>query len=163
MIVYDLCCEAQHRFEGWFGSEADYQSQLARALIACPICNSSRIEKRPSAPRLNLSGARAPEGADAHAHGDLPATEHGNNTPAAAMLTPAQRQAAMLELARQVLKHTEDVGEQFADEARRIHYKEAPERPIRGVATQDEQAELHDEGIDVFPLAIPAALKETLQ
>lgn len=69
----------------------------------------------------------------------------------------------MLELARQVLARTEDVGEQFADEARRIHYNEAPERAIRGVATPDERAELLDEGIEIFPLAIPAALKETLQ
>lgn len=173
MKVYDLSCDAQHQFEGWFGSAADYDNQLARALIACPICNSTHIEKRPSAPRLNLSGAKAPQAAPgapvsgdpAAGHppsrtGSFPASHPATETP---MLTLMQRQAAMLALARQVLSQTEDVGEQFADEARRIHYKDAPERAIRGVATADERAELLDEGIEIFPLAIPAALKETLQ
>lgn len=178
MKVYDLCCPAQHHFEGWFGSAADFDTQLARSLIACPICNSSQIEKRPSAPRLNLSGAKAPQesgpGRDRVSQGNSSANPSGQPTataggqqispaPDGAGPSPQQIQAAMLELARQVLARTEDVGEQFADEARRIHYNEAPERAIRGVATPDERAELLDEGIEIFPLAIPAALKETLQ
>ncbi len=177
MKVYDLCCPAQHHFEGWFASAADFDNQLARSLIACPVCNSTQIEKRPSAPRLNLSGAKAPHesapGRDGESQGNPSANSSANPSgqalpppqfpPAGAVPTPQQVQAAMLALARQVLARTEDVGEQVVDEARRIHYNEAPERPIRGVATPDEQAELLDEGIDVFPLAIPAALKETLQ
>jgi hypothetical protein len=151
MKVYNLCCDAGHPFEGWFGSESDFLTQMDHAKIACPLCGSSRIEKRPSAPRLNLSGAKAPEQ-------DLPLPA------SAARPAPTPNSAAsMLALARQVLANTEDVGEQFAEEARRIHYQDAPERAIRGVASEEERAELQDEGIDVFPLLIPAALKETLQ
>lgn len=167
MKVFDLCCEAQHQFEGWFGSVADYDSQQARSLIACPICNSTRIEKRPSAPHLNLSGAKAPQEARGEQKNGTPPAPHPDaqvvSAGAVPLLSPVQRQAAMLAMARQVLSQTEDVGEQFAGEARRIFYNEAPERAIRGVATPDEQAQLLDEGIEVFPLAIPAALKETLQ
>lgn len=151
MKVYNLCCDAGHPFEGWFGSESDFLAQMEHAKIACPLCGSSSIEKRPSAPRLNLSGAKAPE----------PDSSAQSSTPGAASMPDSA--ASMLALARQVLANTEDVGEQFADEARRIHYQDAPERAIRGVASEEERAELQDEGIDVFPLLIPAALKETLQ
>jgi hypothetical protein len=66
-------------------------------------------------------------------------------------------------MARQVLAQTTDVGENFAEEARKIHYGEQPERGIRGTATREETQMLFDEGIDVLPLALPAALKEPLQ
>ncbi|WP_347556393.1 DUF1178 family protein [Robbsia sp. KACC 23696] len=72
-------------------------------------------------------------------------------------------QAAWLKMAREVIRQTENVGDAFADEARRIHYDEAPARAIRGHATAEQVAELADEGIDVLPLPMPDAAKETLQ
>ena len=143
MKVIDLRCHNGHGFEGWFASDEDFLDQNGRRLIACPLCDDSVIVRLPSAPRLNLSGARE----------------------AVAPPAPAQPdpQAMWLKAIRHVLAHTEDVGERFADEARRIHYGEAAERGIRGQATQDERDALRDEGIEVMPLPLPAALKEPLQ
>ncbi len=140
MKVYNLSCEHDHRFEGWFSSEEDYTTQLAQNCIACPVCESRSINKLPSAPRLNLSTAQ-------DSREDV----------------AAKIQAQIMDMMRQVVASTEDVGERFADEARRIHYKESPERPIRGIATVAECEALVDEGIDVTPLPLPAALKQPLQ
>ncbi len=75
----------------------------------------------------------------------------------------SQLQAKYLEMVRHVLDNTEDVGDRFAQEARRIHYRETAERGIRGVATLDECAALAEEGIEVMSLSVPNALKEPLQ
>ncbi|APW38728.1 hypothetical protein RD110_17225 [Rhodoferax koreense] len=152
MKVLDLQCGRQHTFEGWFGSEEDFQSQLARSLVECPVCGDTGILKRLSAPRLNLGATQAP---------DKPA---GESRSVAAVPAPnAAQQAAFLQAVRHVLANTEDVGAQFAEEARKIHYGEADERNIRGQATAEETAELLEEGIAVMPLPIPKALKGPLQ
>lgn len=163
MKVLDLQCRQGHVFEGWFGSEDDFQSQKQRALVQCPLCGDDHIEKRLSAPRLNL-GARAPAAAEAAApaHPTATAGTHGLNSSEAAMLPPAL-QAAWLALARKVVASTEDVGERFAQEARRMHHGEVEERAIRGQATPDEAVQLLEEGIAVMPLPLPVAAKETLQ
>lgn len=140
MKVYNLSCEHSHRFEGWFSSEEDYTSQLTQNQIECPVCESHTINRLPSAPRLNLSSAQE------------------QNTDVAAKI-----QSQIMDMVRQVVAKTEDVGERFAEEARRIHYNEIPERPIRGVATVAECEALVEEGIDVTPLPVPAALKQPLQ
>ena len=147
MKVFDLCCGADHRFEGWFDSEADYERQLASALLECPLCSSREIRRLPSAPRLNLSQSQAPVPAQ-----DKPSVD-----------AKAQLQALWMQMARQVIENTEDVGAQFAEEARRIHYREAEERAIRGTASADEAAALADEGIEVFSLPLPAAMKGPVQ
>jgi hypothetical protein len=156
MKVFDLACDHDHRFEGWFGSAEDYDSQLARGLLECPMCASRAIRKVPSAARLNLSGAAEKPQPPA---AQPPATT-GKPGPA---LDPRALQALFVKMARAVIENTEDVGERFAEEARRIHYREAPERGIRGVASPDEARELADEGIEVFSLPIPAGLKEPVQ
>lgn len=140
MKVYNLSCERDHRFEGWFASEAEFSSQLAQQQIECPVCESRAIKKLPSAPRLNLAGAQAPQ-PDAQ----------------------ARLQTKLMEAVRKVIANTEDVGDRFAEEARRIHYNEAPQRGIRGVATVEQCAALVEEGIDVAPLPLPAALKHPVQ
>lgn len=148
MKVIDLRCQSGHRFEGWFASDDDFLEQNGRGLIECPLCADKVIVRLPSAPRLNLSGAREPVAA-----GELPAA-----TDAATEL-----QTRWMQAVRHVLQNTEDVGEKFADEARRIHYGETPQRGIRGQASADEREALRDEGIEVMPLPIPAGLKDTLQ
>ena len=155
MKVLDLQCEHQHECEGWFGSEDDFQSQLSRRLVECPVCTSHQVVKRLSAPRLNLSGAR--EGmptADVE-----PATE----TVISEATNPSQIQAAWMQMVRHVLAHTVDVGDKFAEEARKIHYGETQERQIRGQVSAQETRELLEEGIAVLPLPIPEALKGPLQ
>jgi hypothetical protein len=139
MKVYNLSCEHDHRFEGWYSSEEDFGSQLQQQHIACPVCESRSITKLLSAPRLNLSGAQAPQ-PDAR----------------------IQMQAKLIEMARQLIANTEDVGDRFAEEARKIHYDEAPQRSIRGVATPDECGALVDEGINVIQLPTPAAMKQSV-
>lgn len=141
--VYDLRCANDHLFEGWFASEQDFETQSERRLIECPLCASTEVRKTPSAARLNLGAQAQPQ--------------------EAVLPTPQQWQAALLKMAREIAANTEDVGERFAEEARRIHYREAPERGIRGVTTREEAAALVDEGINVMPLPFGALLKEPLQ
>ena len=144
MKVIDLRCHNGHRFEGWFAGDDEFLDQNGRGLIACPLCADAVIVRLPSAPRLNLSGVR---------EAGLPAPPPPQPDP----------QAQWLKAIRHVLAHTEDVGPRFADEARRIHYGEVAERGIRGQASPDEREALRDEGIEVMPLPLPAALKEPLQ
>jgi hypothetical protein len=141
--VLDLRCAQDHRFEGWFASDADEASQRERGLLVCPLCGDADVQRLPSAPRLNL-GAAAPVETMA-----LPA--------------PDDLQAQWLQAVRRVIERTEDVGERFAEEARRIHYGEVPQRGIRGQASSNEAAALKEEGIEVMALPLPAALKGPLQ
>jgi hypothetical protein len=164
MKVFDLACEHDHAFEGWFGSAQDYDTQLARHLIECPMCGSSRIRRTPSAPRLNLSGAgeRPSANRSIGEQGLVPQPSVGGE-PSAVSLDSRELQARLIAMARKLIASTEDVGDRFAQEARRIHYNEAPERAIRGVASVQEARELADEGIDVMSVALPQSLKRPLQ
>jgi Uncharacterized protein conserved in bacteria len=152
MKVLDLRCAHDHRFEGWFASEEDAQSQISRDLVQCPVCGDHAVTRLPSAPRLNLSGAaeRAPTPR-------APAPQAQEAVPQAAQVL----QSLYLKAVRQVLAQTEDVGPRFAEEARRMHYDEAPERGIRGTASPEEVQALAEEGIETFPLVVPDALKQT--
>lgn len=154
MKVFDLSCEQGHAFEGWFASAEAFDDQLGRALVRCPMCDSARVRRVPSAPRLNLSSPAEPVQ-------ETPENRSGEQT--SARPTAAQLRALWFETARQIVRNTEDVGNRFAEEARRIHYKETPERGIRGVSTAEQRAELEDEGIEVFSFPIPAATEEPLQ
>ncbi|ABN82295.1 hypothetical protein BH02_3275 [Burkholderia pseudomallei] len=140
MKVLDLQCPHGHRFEGWFASADEFEAQLSRKLVECPVCGATEVSRMPSAPRLNLLGATQAQPAD-----------------------PRALQAQAMRALRDVLAKTENVGERFAEEARRIHYNEAPARSIRGVTTPEDARALAEEGIDVMPLPVPAALKEPLQ
>lgn len=153
MKVLDLRCCRDHRFEGWFGSEEDFVSQGRRGLLQCPLCGDKSITRLPSAPRLNVSGVRDPV-VQAEPLAPAQATEVGmSHTMPAVWLRAVQH----------VLATTVDVGDRFADEARRIHYGEADERPIRGQATPEQAEALRDEGIEVIALPLPAALKGPVQ
>jgi hypothetical protein len=145
MKVLDLQCSRGHSFEGWFASEDDFQGQLGRGMVECPLCGDTGVNKMLSAPRLNL-GAAAP-----HQRQDV------------ASVPEPELQAAWMKMVRHVMANTDDVGERFAEEARRIHYGESQERGIRGQATREETEALIEEGIGVLPLPVPKALKETLQ
>lgn len=146
MKVLNLQCSHRHAFEGWFGSEDDFQGQLERGLVECPMCGDTTVAKMPSAPRLNL-GAQ-PEAAPRQDVAAVP---------------DAELQKAWLKMVRHVMSNTEDVGERFAEEARRIHYGESEERGIRGQASREDTQALLEEGIGVLPLPIPKALKGPVQ
>ena len=151
MKVLDLQCTHLHTFEGWFASEDDFQDQLVRGLVSCPVCNDTAVVKLLSAPRLNLGGTDAPS---------LPASAVATARPGEVMQTA---HATWMQMMRRVMANTEDVGERFAEVARQMHYGEAQERNIRGKASAEETEALLDEGIAVLPLLIPEALKEPLQ
>lgn len=141
MKVYDLGCEQYHRFEGWFASEEDFLSQSTQKQIVCPVCNSVKVDKLLSAPRLNLSDMKT--------------------TTVASVQTAAQQK--WMEMCQYILENTVDVGNQFAEEARRIHYKEVAEHSIRGVASVQQCVELAEEGIDVFALPLIGSSKQSMQ
>jgi hypothetical protein len=154
MKVLNLRCANGHSFEGWFGSDDDFMAQNGAAMIECPMCADKIIKRMPSAPRLNLSGAREPAPAQA-------ATPVATAEPAKP--EQADMQAAWLGAVRQLMARTEDVGPRFAEEARRIHYGEKPPRGIRGQATPEERAALQDEGIETMAIPVPRALEGPLQ
>lgn len=187
MKVLDLQCDATHVFEGWFASEQDYQDQAAKGLVTCPLCNSATVVKMLSAPRLNLRStgmahvqeepasasdtsvsakpAQAVTSAgEVQANAGHSATATSISTDVATMPGPNRElQAQMMQAMREVLKHTEDVGSQFADQARAMHYGEVEPKAIRGQTSSKQARELADEGIDVMPLLLPEAFKKPLQ
>ncbi len=147
MIVFDLLCGVGHRFEGWFGSARDFASQKERGLLTCPTCSSSKVERIPSASRVNL-GAPEPRAPKAPAQPAKTPDMEGKDPFAIAQMLYSR----MLD---ELLTKTEDVGKQFPAEARRIFYKQEPVRAIRGQATQQEHDDLVDEGIPVARLPVP--------
>ena len=136
MIIFDLLCAHGHAFEGWFASGAEFDRQKDARLVTCPVCDGSDVERRPSA-RVQVAKASnaAPTPVPA-ARGD-----------AIAGISPE-----LLAKLREVVRNTEDVGERFPEEARKIHYDEAPPRSIRGQASREEAEALADEGIEFSPL-----------
>ena len=178
MKVLDLQCGQLHVFEGWFGSEDDFQDQLTRGLVQCPLCGDATIAKRLSAPRLNLGGARE---RSIDAAREQPQEQAGASSRDAASkvlreaTTPGRQDmvggpqadpalaTAWMALAKRIIANTDDVGDRFAEEARKIHYGETEERSIRGKASADETQALLEEGIAVLPMLMPEALKGRLQ
>jgi hypothetical protein len=151
MKVLNLRCSNGHGFEGWFASDEEFMEQNGGGLLQCPLCADNVVTRMPSAPRLNLSGAREP-------------TAVAVAPPEAPKAPEAQEmQALWMKAVRHVLAHTEDVGERFAEEARRIHYGEVPQRGIRGQVSPEQRDDLIDEGIEIFALPLPRALDGPLQ
>jgi hypothetical protein len=142
VIVYNLGCTNDHRFEGWFASAEDFERQTSAKLLSCPLCGSDRISRLPHASYVNTPGERPAE----------PAAEPAKGVPRQYSNVGAELLAKLIDT---VIENTEDVGRAFPEEARKIHYKEAPERHIRGNASAKEVDALRDEGIDVVALPIP--------
>ena len=134
MIIFDLTCNNDHRFEGWFQSPDSFDLQLQSGLISCPFCGSVEIRRVPSAIHLGKSlvtGEKATEGV-------------------AAINPQGELLGAYQKLVAAILASSEDVGKEFVSEARKIHYMEAPARSIRGVASDTEFESLREEGIEVL-------------
>lgn len=160
MIVFDLQCSNGHRFEGWFGSSGDYESQRDNGLLACPNCGSGSVEKAPMAPAV---AAKSNQSSGVQAKQEQPRdggiAQH-SNTP-----MPAEVRQALEKLAQVQAKALETstwVGDKFADEARSQHYGESDEAPIHGNATRKEAEDLVAEGIAVAPILFPIAPPDKL-
>ena len=169
MKVLNLRCAGGHIFEGWFGSEEDYQSQKMSGLLVCPVCGHAEIEKGLNAPRLKAKSNSKPAASVQQPlpkHQQAVAANPSSKAQAQALANiPAEvqtrLQAEWMQMARQLVAKAEDVGDDFANEARRIHTGDAPERAILGQATPEQAHELLEEGIAVLPL--PEGIKNSLQ
>jgi hypothetical protein len=146
MIKYALQCDNGHGFESWFPDSASYDMQAKRGFVTCPVCGSVKVEKQIMAPRVRNSEERRSL-AKRDAAPEAPPQQM-------AMLSDeAQQMRAMIrELHKKVKASTVDVGENFADEARKIHAGEVEEKAIRGKASLEEAKALREEGISVLPL-----------
>lgn len=142
MIIFELACAHGHRFEGWFASGEEFVRQQKKSLVVCPICDDAHVERLPSA-RVSVSKGAARDNAPPAE----PSEERDKPTPAAAGL-PGEVVAKL----REIVRNTENVGRRFPEEARKIHYQEAPARAIRGQASRDEAKALTEEGIDFTSL-----------
>lgn len=141
MIIFDLGCENNHRFEGWFASSEEFDRQLTEKIVMCPVCGNANVVRLPHAPHIGAGARERPA--------DAPAAQ-----------SPQQYanvgRDMLAKLVKQIIENTDDVGAAFPEEARRIHYREAPERRIRGTASREEIESLKEEGIEVVALPIPA-------
>lgn len=153
MIVYDLTCANDHSFEGWFASSADFDRQQQATQLNCPLCGDSTITKGLQAPYVNTGTAVQP----AQAANASPKTAPGAGAASGQYMNIGPDVVRLIE---QLIANTEDVGKAFPEEARKIHYKEAPERNIRGNASPDEVEELRDEGIEVVAVPVPRHLTD---
>jgi hypothetical protein len=143
MIIFDLACTQGHRFEGWFASADEFSRQAESALVRCPICDDAGVVRVPSA-KVRVGHSTAP-------------AETSRSTPVqSATAAPTEAVAGipaeLLAKLRDVIRNTENVGWRFPEEARKIHYEEAPARAIRGQASKEETEALAEEGIDFSPL-----------
>ncbi len=148
MIRYSLRCARGHAFESWFQSSAAYDSQRKRGLIACPACDSTKVEKAIMAPRI---AAKRRAKADA-----APPPSGGDTVSAPLMMAPQERELVvkLKELRDHVMKTADNVGREFPEEARKMHYGDIEHRAIYGEATADEARALIDEGVEVAPLPV---------
>ncbi|WP_142850028.1 DUF1178 family protein [Telmatospirillum sp. J64-1] len=137
MIVFNLRCGGGHVFEAWFRDGASYEAQAAAGEVSCPSCGNRDVVKAPMAP--NVVSSRNAEKA-----------RKGEEDKAAR--AAAEMRKALVELRRQIEEKADNVGDRFADEARRIHYGETDPRAIYGQATPEESRELAEEGVDFVTL-----------
>ena len=155
MIVFDLLCPSGHRFEGWFASSDDYASQQARALVSCPQCGATEIDKAPMAPAVPRKGNQKREH-QVVAHPD-PATgapDRQGKGPSPQML---EAMAKLATLQAEALKDSRWVGDRLVEESRAMHYGDREAQAIHGQATLEEAKELHEEGVPIAPLLFPVA------
>lgn len=138
MIKYSLQCDQGHGFEAWFSSSSDFDTQQKQGFVSCPHCNSTVVQKTLMAPQLSTSRQK----------------DSRNEALRVAALSGAEQhmREKVKEVREHIMKNTTDVGDKFAEEARKIHYGEAEERGIRGAAKPDEVKSLVEEGVQLAPV-----------
>jgi hypothetical protein len=143
MVVYDLICNKQHRFEGWFPNYEEFQKQADRKLISCPTCGTSKVAKLPHACAVHVKKEEAAP------------PQRRPQAETAVELNPTEFKELLLKVHHYVKENFEDVGSRFAEVARQIHHGESEERPIHGTATAEEREALADEGVPHVVLPKP--------
>jgi hypothetical protein len=145
VIVYNLGCGNDHRFEGWFSSADDFATQLDGKLLSCPLCGNGKIARLPHASYVSTGNSVEKKEKAEPVQQQKGSPQHYANLGA----------ELLAHLIDKVIENTEDVGKAFPEEARKIHYQEAPERHIRGTASTREVEALREEGIEVVALPLP--------
>ena len=141
MIIYDLRCAREHLFEGWFKTAADFLQQNEGGLLCCPVCGIPEVTKLPTASRIN---------------------RHLSSQRDSSACLANSEQALLTRIHDYVDKNFVDVGTEFPERARRIHYGEVEPIAICGIATKNEARELHDEGVEFVALPLTPGTKEKL-
>ena len=152
MIKYSVACDQAHIFTSWFRSSDDYDEQALRGLVECPTCQSTKVTKAVMSP--NIARRDRPHGATPKADGAAPSLEAADKPQALALLDDGSRhlRAALRDLRTKIMEASTDVGDQFAEQARRMHDGDIPQRPIRGQTTLDEARALWEGGVPVMPI-----------
>jgi hypothetical protein len=149
MICYRLKCKKGHEFDAWFASSAAYEKQVKGKQLCCAKCGSTHVSKALMAPKVaKRSKGKASAAREAGRAREAPKPETHR------VAAHGELMAAMRKLRAEIEAKSEYVGPRFPDEARKIHYEEAPARGIHGEATADEAKALSEEGIEFFPLPI---------
>jgi hypothetical protein len=155
MIHYQLHCGQSHEFDGWFAGSEAFEDQQKRGLISCPFCSDTKIQRALMAPALGRKSNRMPEPLDPSLKTEV-REETPLQTPPALAMQGGEASTQLAELVQkmrhEIEMHCDYVGNDFAEEARKIHYGEIDARGIYGEATIDEAQELVDEGIEVAAL-----------
>lgn len=136
MVIYDICCDKEHRFEGWFREPGDFYRQLEQGQLDCPVCGSHEVRKLPTGSKI-LVGENRHSGAEED------------------RLAANRVIRAVEQLSEYIEQNFTDVGDQFPEEARKVYYGETDLKNIYGNANIDEVAELQEEGIEVIPIPVP--------
>jgi hypothetical protein len=136
MILYDLSCPDDHRFESWFRNSGAVDKLIKAGQVVCPVCGSTKVQKAPMAPRIGKSTSQ-----DAQAPAEAQSAD--------LMAAMEKASQAITQLREVIEKNFDNVGGKFPEEARRMHYGEAKKRGIYGDASPRETQSLIDEGIEV--------------
>lgn len=160
MIVFDLKCCSGHTFEAWFSSSEGYSTQQSNNEIECPLCGSTKVSKAIMAPNVSAKSNQAETPKPTHSRDDerLNVPESIDHSPAVIgmpelpTLLQEEMETVMLKVQKHVEENCEYVGDDFAEEARKIHYGETSERAIYGETSHDDTEALIEEGIDIMPL-----------
>jgi len=136
MVIYDICCDKEHQFEGWFREPDDFNRQLEQGLLDCPVCGSHDVRKLPTASKILVGESRHNETDDDQ-------------------LSSERVAQALEQFSEFIEQNFTDVGDEFPEEARKVYYGETDLKNIYGNANLDEIAELQEEGIDVVPVPVP--------
>ena len=148
MKVYNLKCQFGHTFEGWFRSNDEFLVQSDKGILSCPVCDDNVVTRLPSAAHIQAQKTSTSFGLK----------ESSNTAKNSVFQSEVNRK--LLEVAKHILENAENVGSQFAKEARKIHRKEAEERSIYGTVTTEESKELRDEGIEIFSIPVGVVKKK---
>jgi len=145
MITFNLRCGKEHVFEAWFKDGKSFDRQARQGKVACPVCGDSKVEKAPMAPNIASGVSRKSKATGG------PDSKGGNLTTQA-----AEFRETLNKLRTEIEKNCDYVGENFAEEARKIHYKESEQRNIYGETTDQEAQALNDEGVDFARIPWPS-------